>query len=183
MTLAALMKDNQAAVAERWHTAVLDTYPPQTAKLWKQNTNLFTNPVGNSTLAALTALVGDLVVWDDADRICTHLEDVIKIRAVQDFTPGKAVSFVFLLKKVIREVFAQDISRLDLASEVAALETRIDNLALMAFDIYVGCRERIYLMRIEEFKNRYHMVFRKAGITCTDPGDILGPLGPDGESA
>lgn len=183
MTLAALMKDNQTAVAARWHEAVLGTYPPQTAKLWKQNTNRFTNPVGSSTLTALTALVGDLIAWDDATRVCTHLEEVVKIRAVQDFTPGKAVSFVFLLKKVIREVFEKDIARSGLASEVAAFETRIDNMALMAFDIYAKCREQLYLMRIEEFKHRHHMLFRKAGLTCSDPGDILDPLGSDGESA
>ena len=69
------------------------------------------------------------------------------------------------------------------ASEVTTFETRIDNMALMAFDIYVKCREQIYLMRVEEFKHGHHMLFRKAGITCAEPGDILGPKGSSGESA
>jgi len=37
----------------------------------------------------------------DSDKTATSLDSIIRIRAIQDFSPHEAVSFVFLLKKAI----------------------------------------------------------------------------------
>jgi hypothetical protein len=38
--------------------------------------------------------------------------------------------------------------------ELSALETRIDRLALLAFDCYMKCREKIYEIRLGELRRR-----------------------------
>jgi hypothetical protein len=122
----------------------------------------------------LARLVDELIVWQSPDRICEALSDIIKIRAVQDFTPGKALAFVFSFKKIVRERFEREVHDRRLHDELSLFDSRVDNLSLLAFDIFVKQREQIYAMRVEEFKNRHHMLFRKAGIQCADAGEVLG---------
>lgn len=183
MKLGTLLVDKRATVAESWYDAVLSSYPPETAKLWKRNQNPFTNPVGNTIFAALNALVVELVEWRDATKVCGHLEEIIKIRAVQDMTPAKALSFIFQLKRILREQFAHDIEAERLQSELTTLESRLDNMALMGFDIYARSRETVFRMRVEELKRAHHMLFRKAGLTCPEPGEPQGSAEPESESA
>lgn len=177
MTLAQLIRDEKTAVVDRWYDLVLSTYPGQTAKVWKANTDRFTNPVGQTTLRVLGTLVDQLLRWDDAKAVCAPLEELVKIRAVQDFTPAKALSFVFFFKKVLRELFAETIAREGLGGELAVFDGRVDNLALMAFDIYVKSREELYRMRVDEFKHAHRMLFRKAGLMC-DSAEVLGGGAP-----
>ncbi|WP_081859221.1 RsbRD N-terminal domain-containing protein [Desulfohalovibrio reitneri] len=176
MTLAQLLTEEKEAMVEAWFDLVLSTYPPETAKLWKANRDQFTNPVGSTVLRALGGLVEELADWSDADRVCAHLEEIVKIRAVQDFTPGKAVSFVYLSKKALKRVLG---SRAEsMRAELETFESRVDNLALLAFDIYVKNREQLYRMRVDEYKRAHNMLFRRAGLMCepeTEFGD--NPLG------
>lgn len=178
MTLAQRIANGKESLVDRWYDLVLATYPGETAKLWRRNSDPFTNPVGQATHRALAELVDHLLVWSDAQAICTSLDEVVKIRAVQDFTPAKAMAFIFLLKKALREVFAKDLAGGGLDAELAALEARVDNMALMGFDVYVREREKIFRMRVDEFKRTHRMIFRKTGIMC-ETTDSLVRGGPD----
>jgi len=42
----------------------------------------------------------------------------------------------------------------EISEELLNFEQRIDKIALMAFDIYMECREKIYEIKIKEFKQR-----------------------------
>lgn len=174
MRLSQLVLENKQAVVESWYGHVLAAYPPETVKLWKSQKDAFRNPVGSTFLVSLDKLVDAVVAWKDAADMAKPLEDMVKIRAVQDMAPGKALAFVFALKKVLRELFAKNIAEEGLGEEVAMYDARADNLALMAFDVYTKSREAMFEMRVCEFKNAYHMAFRKAGITCESPREALG---------
>ena len=80
------------------------------------------------------------------------LDKVIRIRAVQEFSPSQALAFVFSLKEVIREVLGKEIRENHLQDQLLLIEKRIDALALRAFDVYVSCREEVYELRINEVK-------------------------------
>ena len=54
------------------------------------------------------------------------LDNIVKMRAVQNFNAGQAVSFPFLLKRIIREECAADLPRCP--DEFADLEAKIDEL-------------------------------------------------------
>ena len=45
------------------------------------------------------------------------------------------------------------------------MESRIDGLGLLAFDVYSKRREKIYEIRANEMKGRVSLLLRKAGIT------------------
>ncbi len=173
MTLAQLIRDEKKAVVERWYDMVLATYPAQTAKMWKANKDPFGNPVGQTTLRSLEELTDHLLVWEDAKAICSSLDPLVRIRAVQDFSPSKALSFIFFFKKVVRTRFAKAIAKQGLDAELAELDSRVDNLALLAMDIYVKAREELYRMRVDEFKRTHRMLFRKSGIMCETTDALL----------
>lgn len=182
MTLLELVAKNKADVLARWNQLVLETYPKETARLWKSNKDQFTNPVGATYREALDKLIDGMLAWENAQDICAHLEDIVKIRAVQDFTPGKALSFVFLFKKAVREALGSQIRKENLGEDLETLDGRVDNMALMAFDIYTKAREHVYSMRVQEYKRTHHMLFRKAGLVCEEPSmdEGLTPIVPEG---
>jgi len=79
---------------------------------------------------------------------------------VQDFSPSQAIGFIFLLKKAIREVLESGIRGKPVLEEWMEFQSRIDQLALLAFDVYMECREKICEIRVNEAKAEREMAFR-----------------------
>ena len=77
-----------------------------------------------------------------------------------DNTTTQAITFVFLLKKAIREVLADDIGKSLGYRSLLEFEARIDELALLALDIYMKCREKVHEIRLKEVKAEGERVFR-----------------------
>lgn len=55
---------------------------------------------------------------------------------------------MFALKKIIRMQFTAEI--MSCLDEIIVIENRIDDMALLAFDLYVQCREQIYELKTKE---------------------------------
>lgn len=155
-------------LAQKWADLILGTYPEQTQVVWRKNHDPFTNPVGGAIHKAAGDLIPLLVAWNDAEAVGRALEQIVKIRAVQDFSPGQALSFVFLLKKLLRQEFAKELEARGALSELLAFETRIDNLAVIAFDVYVAARDQIARMRVEEVKRAHKNIVRRANLMHKD---------------
>ncbi len=129
------------AIVERWFARTIETYPSQIARSFMNEQDQFRNPVGRALRDGLEILVQQLFGGMDPEQIEPALDDIVRIRAVQDFSPSQAVGFVFLLKPLLRELSLD----IDVCSD-----DRIDQLALMAFDKYMQCREQIAQIRAEE---------------------------------
>ena len=99
------------------------------------------------------------------------LDPIVRIRAVQAFTPSQATAFVLSLKRVLRDALSQHLRDQEVANDLLALEARIDALCLMAFDIYQECRETIYRIQASEMKNRTYRAFERAGLLKKSPDD------------
>ena len=82
----------------------------------------------------------------------------MRIRAVQDVSASQALAFPFLLKRIIRAEFAADVRRY--SGELEVLEARIDELALLAFDLFAKCREQLYELKFNEIKRRSFIMER-----------------------
>jgi hypothetical protein len=130
------------AIVEQWFARAAETYPSQTARFLMGEKDQFRNPVGHALRDGLAILLQQLLGDMDLAHIEPALDAIVRIRAVQDFPPSQAVGFVFLLKQILRELPAGE--------EVAGLDRRIDQLALMAFDKYMQCREQVAQIRAEE---------------------------------
>lgn len=140
----------KSAVVNEWLSRALETYPEQTARILARERDPFLNPVGHAFEEALPALFDELIGSMDAGRVERILDGVVRIRAVQEFTPSQAVGFVFLLKKVIREEFSGEIRLPADGKDLAMMEERIDEMALLAFDLYVKCRERLWEIKANQ---------------------------------
>ena len=105
----------------------------------------FRNPVGHAMRNSMATLVEEVLGDMDADKIAPALDAIVRLRAVQDLTPSAAVGFVFLLRPVVRG---------SNPSRPAMVEAHIDQLALMAFDRYLRCREQIAEIGANEARRR-----------------------------
>jgi hypothetical protein len=135
-------------VIDRWIESVIDAYPEETATFLKEQPNRFANPVGARLREGLALIVDGLVAGGDPNDLRPALDLVIRVRAVQDFTPSAAVGFIFDLKKIVRDVVSD-------GCEVSEdFDRSVDNLGLVAFEVYMSCREQLWSIRAEEIRNQ-----------------------------
>ena len=155
------LRQRKEAVIQRWTDGILATYPGDAAGAFGREQDRFANPVGHSVRVGTRGIVEALCNGLDAGEIRASLREIIKVRAVQQFSPSQAVSFVFHLKSVIRAELDGLARGPDAAAELAALDGEIDRIALAAFDIFEQCREQVYRLRVEEVKRRVAWVVGK----------------------
>ncbi|WP_309446485.1 RsbRD N-terminal domain-containing protein [Desulfosporosinus nitroreducens] len=99
------------------------------------------------------------------------MDDIIRVRAIQDFTPAQALNFVFFLKRVIREELEKEIKQNKLYDELLEFESEIDELALYTFNIYVKCREQLYQLKTDELKRMTFSLLKKANLMSEIPAE------------
>jgi hypothetical protein len=164
-----ILSEKRSAILKRWIDHILDTYPADTANFLREKKNRFTNPVGHSVSEGVEGIFEDLLQGIDKDKVSPFLDNIIRIRAIQEFTPSQAISFVFFLKKIIRDEISKEIRENSLSDELTLLENRIDSLGLLAFDIFMSCREKLYDIKANEMKNMTFRLLQKANMICEKP--------------
>jgi hypothetical protein len=128
-------------LVEQWFAQTLESYPHLASPFLASEKDPFRNPAGNALRNGMAVLLQELLGNMNTANITPALDQIIRLRAVQDFTPGEAVGFVFLVRSILR---GTDPPR------PAMVEAHIDQLALMAFDHYMQCREQIAEVRAKE---------------------------------
>jgi len=171
MDLEKFLTQNKSSILKKWFNSILDTYPAETANMLKKEKNQFANPVGSTIYQGMDGLYQELIKGIDPETISPFLDRIIRIRAIQDFSPSRAIAFVFTLKDLVRAQMEGADTRQDAlsTSDMALFETRIDQLALIAFDIYMQCREQLYEIRVDEVKNRSHRLLQRANLLAEIP--------------
>ncbi|KHK02108.1 RsbRD N-terminal domain-containing protein [Desulfovibrio sp. TomC] len=160
---------DQQVVLDAWFDLILGTYSENTAVLWKKRDDPFANPVRHRFEAGMRGIVMGLATCGEAPDAATFipfLDEIVRVRAVQDFTPSQATAFIFLLKKAVREALWPKIIEHNLFVQLLALESAIDVLALFSLDIYCECREKIYALRIDQIKKQYDRLLKRANLVC-----------------
>jgi len=167
--LESLLLQRSSSVLDKWFDAVLGTYPPDTKRFLKKQKDRFANPVGTTLFKEMESLYQELLRGEDRQNSFAILDRIIRIRAVQDFSPSEAVGFLFSLKAIIRSELESEIRKNDLSEELSRLEDRVDDLVLLAFDIYMKCKEKVFEIRVNEAKNHVSRLLRKAELICEIP--------------
>ena len=152
------------AIVQEWLARALQSYPEHTGRFLAREQDPFRNPVGHTLKAALPALFDQVVGDLDCDRVSSILDDILRIRAVQDFSAGQAVAFLFLLKPVIRDALKRESQAHPDGDALAALEARIDQMVLLAFDRFMRCRETIYEIKANEARRRIGVLLQRCGV-------------------
>ena len=156
-TLPEILAARKNIIVDKWAEAILSTYPHESLKFLSSQKDRFANPIGHAVRSSSEKLFDELVHGNDVEKIRASLDDFLRMRAVQDFAPSEAVGFVFMLKRVLREITAQEMTGKVQASfqdELLNFESRIDSMALVAIDLYMEAREKLSRIRIDEVKAR-----------------------------
>ena len=159
-----ILTQKKSDILKIWFDLAAHTYAPDTAQFIKNNKDQFANPVGGTMLSSLKGLLEQLINGMDPEIVTAHLDPIIRIRAAQNFTASQATAFILSLKKVLRDNLTKELRDSSLAADFIAIESRIDQLCLMAFDIYMQCREKIFQISANETRNRTFRAFERAGL-------------------
>lgn len=162
------MEVQKEDIAELWLRRVLRSYPGQSEEFLASERDPFRNPAGSTLRQALGELLDELLLQMDREHVTEALDCIMQIRAVQDLPPGKALEFLFQLKDILHHHAT--------GGDRELLDGRIDELALLAFDLYVKYRERTYQARSNEVRRRFSVIQRRltlgAGLEWQDRGGI-----------
>ena len=153
MELADFLEQKREMILGRWTDHVLSTYPAGSFQFFAKQKDRFQNPVGYTIKEALGAIYGQIIGRMDNTILVDALDGVIRIRSVQEFTPSEAVAFVFGLKTIVREAVADHVEKTQGSSSLREIDARIDQVALLAFDKYMECRETLHEIRIKEIRS------------------------------
>jgi len=155
-----LLSQRKAAILKRWLDLIADTYPTDTSRFLRRDKDRFANPVGYIISGEIGAIFEELLHEMNPDKLTASLDNIIRIRSVQDFPPSQAIAFIFLLKQVVREELSGEIEESQSLKQLLEFESKIDKLALLALDIYVKCREKIHQITVGEVRAEREMVLR-----------------------
>lgn len=155
---------------ERWFDLLLRGYPPETVRMLKKETNQFANPVGHTSLHAMDDILDEFLGENRIEKISPMLDRILRIRAVQDFEPSRALAFIFMLKDLARELLAAEIAGGTVSpAELTEFDSKVDGLVLAAMDVYSKCRDTLFEVRITEIKNRTNRLLLKSGMIAEIP--------------
>ncbi len=156
MVLEEAFRNSRQKVVNRWVDYTLSSY--ESSNFFKSEKDKFSNPIGANTREALDRLFVLLSTNADLKEFIPPLEQIMKIRSVQDFTPSQAVAPLHGVKHIIRDVFEKDKETKELTTKLYDFEFSVDLMVLAAFDLYMESRERLYQVRIEEIRSGSHVL-------------------------
>lgn len=163
MDFKALLGHCSAKISERWVALVVKTYPEKRSQVFfSGEKDPFANPVGHALRTALPAVLEGLIEGLEDSEIEKRLDPVIRIRAVQEFTAKEAVTFIFYLKDLVREALGQK----GVDEKLYAFDKRVDDLSLIAFTLYMKCREQIWSFKSRHVVERSINLLEKADVLC-----------------
>jgi hypothetical protein len=151
MELIEALSNKKKEILSLWIERTLDSYA--TPGFFKSSKDPFANPVGVNIANGLANLLDLLLSNGELQAYLKPLDQVVRIRAVQDFTPSQAMAPFLELKWVVKQVFSGDKETQPMLRMLDTLDCEIDRMALAAFDIFSECREQLYRNRIRELKS------------------------------
>jgi hypothetical protein len=160
MELGKLLERKKPAILKKWLGEIFDTYPSDTSRFLQGEQDMFANPVGHAITANAECILTGLIKGDNPRALSAYLEQIIRIRAVQDFTPSEAVSFIGSLKTVLTGQLKTEIHKYSLWDEWGEFETRIDSLTQCAYELNTEMKKRIDIIRTKEIDKNERFVKR-----------------------
>lgn len=151
-----ILRKYKKEAATAWVEAVFATYPLETTGFLRTKRDPFTNPVAHMTREAahvlFDAMIGEEV---EPEQVKASLERFVKLRAAQKFAPSQNMAVFYLLKPILRSLALEEMREKGQLAAYLEVESRLDTLALLAFDIFSEARERIAEARIKEIKSQH----------------------------
>jgi len=164
MTLRDTLIKRKDDIVKKWFELVLQTYPEDSKDFFRKQKNRFANPLGHNLKEGISGLFDVIVEYDcDKEKAVPYLDQIIRIRAVQEFSPSEALGFVLEFKKLLRRELVGELDA-GLLKDLNKLEHDLDKLTLEAFNVYMECRERIFELRVNELRNLMFGALERANL-------------------
>ena len=164
MNLSDTLQEKKKEILNVWVDRTLDSYT--SSGFFKKSLDNIANPIGANIRDGLASILNLLLDGANPEEYSKPLDQVVRIRAIQDFSPSQAVVPFLELKWVIRQILNDNKKTKHLAQELTELDCKIDRLALAAFDKYMECREQLYQVRVRELKSGNYIL---ADTPCSSP--------------
>jgi len=140
-------------IATKWFEAVLASFPEDKNKFLETQDNIFKNPVGVNIKDSVKDVLKELLKEElDNENIKKLLDPVMRISAVQEFGPARATAFIFSLKEILRTEFKDKTE--SFYKDLDEISKKLDILALIGFENYMECREKIFELKARHVKER-----------------------------
>jgi len=149
-----LLVKNKTEIVKRWVKLTESTYADKTCDFLARVKDPFANPVGHAICQSAGEIVDHLCCGYEEQTLAKALDEILKIRSIQDFAPARAVCFIFFLKQAIREFLKDQAPSIQLYEEFLEFEVKIDNLILLAFNMHMLNREQVYQLKANELRKR-----------------------------
>lgn len=163
MSLTQRIKDRKKGILRSWFQEVLDSFPKQSQALIANNSDRFANPIGFTLNDAIAEIYAGVVGEKTLEDIRPALERITKLRAIQDKQNPGQLGFLYGLKKILRTQCGAFERGFDDVEGLLEIEDRIDEIILLALEIYVQSREKIYELQVNELQNKTYMMRRLQG--------------------
>ncbi len=146
------VQENKKEILDAWMERSLHLFSGKMAAV---------SPVAEALCQALG------MVLDHCEKNSEPLTDALvqlsRILAVQDMPPSRTMSLFFELKNIILELSLKGRPKQSLKQfELDALQSRLEELTLHAFDSYMMQREKICQLKLDENKRMLFMQLRRA---------------------
>jgi hypothetical protein len=164
------LKDNRKLLAEKWFNSAVETYPSDSSGFLVKQKDQFANPIGTTLRTVTERLIDELSGEMNSEVILEAVDDLARIRAVQEFSPSQALALLFDIKRIVREQTSDMLS--DSSRELAEFESRVDLVVLHAFDRYEAKREKMFEIRAREAQMRVQKLMDRmmaTGSSVADP--------------
>lgn len=170
MSLENLLLEKRSTLIKKWRNLIIGSYPTDGQRFLKKEKNRFSNPVGQTIAEDVEILFDAITTGDNTEKIPSSLDNMIRIRAVQDFKPSQAIGFMLQFKKIIRGELDKNRQGIEiLHDELDVIEERIEDAALQAFDIYTQCRQKLYEIRVNEKDRQVARILERVNQTNEIP--------------
>lgn len=180
MSLLGILREKRDELKEQWLQAIFRTYPLDTVGFMRRQHDQFENPIYHRSKEAVNTLVDMLLEDDGLDTVAVKpwVEEIVRVRAVQDFTPARGVGVMFLIKGLVRKQLEKQLGDVALLRELLQFESKIDSLALISFDIYSQCKQELFELRVREVKNSQASLLRRARLVLDTSAEEPDPTNP-----
>jgi hypothetical protein len=147
-----LINKKRSDILDKWFKSIIGGYPLEAAQKFASIKDRFQNPIGASVSEGIIEIFDGLIGQWDENSLIKGLDRIIRLRSVQNFSASEAVSFIFVLKNIIADTIDTGKTGDPLKEELDGFNRKIDQLALLGFDVYSGCREKIFELKINQAK-------------------------------
>ncbi len=165
MGLIDILSGKKEIIEKKWFDMIAASYPVNASSFLKNQKEQFANPVGNTIGEAVHTVIDVLIHEGTNEKANTCLDKLVKVRAVQDFAPSMAVDFLYMLKQLLKDELKNEFHTGGVYEEFLLIESRIDTMALFSFESYLKYKEKIYELKVNEFKNMAFRLLERANLT------------------